>query len=161
MFVGAYWSVRDESKEQAATRIGRFLAAIAPADERLRTWFRKGESRSEANTPLEIGSALVAVPPVGFSLAAWNGGDVSFTVAIGSTNSRAGNSAVVSFGPKADVSCVRWEPILTAAIDAFDPDHAVVTSNALLDRVRAQRPWEAGLITYARGGVLTAHPENA
>ena len=60
MFVGAYWSVRRESREEVARRLTRLLSSFANAEPTLSEWFLKGRTKASARTALEIDVAVIA-----------------------------------------------------------------------------------------------------
>ena len=70
------------------------------------------------------------------------------------------NNVVVIFGSLATTPTQeQQEAILEAMIRLLDPDHAVATSHEVLDRAGVERPWEAGWLTYQRGGDLHYHSQ--
>ena len=173
MIVGAYWSQRKESRDQAATRIATFLVNVASRHQTLSTWFFKGKTKAAARSrELDLSVASVAraltvnrrdvdrqsMPEVGFRLGIWNGDEVSFSVTIGSYSPYVGNHVVLTFADEHD-----WldEPdrrdLLNAEISAFDPDHAVVTNRQILAKAGATDPWDAGWLTYARCSGVQEH----
>ena len=174
MFVGAYWPQRQESREQAAERIARCLNLLSSRDPALATWFMKSRKKPAAAVPLHPGPQAVAshlkvnrrdvgrdvMAELGFSLAAWNGSDVSLDVTIGAVSPFVLNSAVLSFrgaSPTSRRAPGDWRDLIDAAIDAFDPEHAVVTSTDLLTRKKAPKPWHVGWLTYDLGGEVMEH----
>lgn len=172
MFIGAYWSERRESKESAAERIAAFLEALASCGDAFATWYSKGASRASAlRSPMGLdATSLVSslkpnrrdadrqpIPDLGYSLGAWNGGDVSFSATIGSWSEHVGNAVVLNLGAEKEIGQDLYQRIMEAVVRAFDPDHAVVTSHEHISRVGATRPWEAGLFTYHRGGRIERH----
>ena len=163
MFMGAYWSERKESREQAAERLARFLEAVSREDPAMTTWYKKARSKAAANTPVGTDPASIAsnfrvnrrdvdnevIPDLGFSFSAWNGESIGLSAAIGAFSPYVLNSVVLSCAPgSATKSPSQWRRILEAAVAAFQPEHAVVTSHELLTRVGADHPWEAGWLTY-------------
>ncbi len=170
MFVGAYWSQRQESLEQAAERISRYLRRLVTRDE-FATWFLTARKKSAALVPVgldphEVASRLRVnrrdvggdvITELGFSLAIWNGANASLRVTIGAFSPYVSNSAVLAFDASAARNPSDCRPLLEAAIDAFDPEHAVVTSHELLKRTKAKEVWEVGWLTYGRGGQVVEH----
>jgi hypothetical protein len=167
MFLGAYWAQRKESRDQVAARIAIFLDRISRCDPLLVAWFLKGKSRLSAGVPLETTSAGIAlrlevnrrdvggdlIAELGFSLGAWNGSDISLAATLGAFSPYVQNAVVLSFDGTLPTKTTReWRYLLDGAVEAFAPDHAVVTSAELLASAKAVRPWEAGLLTYDRGG---------
>ncbi len=172
MFIGAYWSQRSEPQESAAGRLAVFLEALASFGDDFATWYGKGVSRSLAlRTPMKLDAASLVgnlranrrdgdrmpIPDLGYSFGAWNGGDVSLSATIGSWNEHVGNAVVLNLGADTGIGRDSYQRVMEAAVRAFDPDHAVVTSHGLMSRAGATRPWEAGLFTYSRGGRIERH----
>jgi hypothetical protein len=173
MFVGAYWTQREESKEVVAERIATFLTTLAENFERFATWFSKAKSRAAAlRSPLTIDSAAVMsklsvnrrddnrqpIPELGFRLALWNGDDASFSATMGSYSSFVGNSVVLDIDESAALSVDAYRIMLDEMVRIFTPDHAVVTNDEHLARTGATEPWEAGWLTYERGREIREHP---
>ncbi len=95
------------------------------------------------------------IPELGWRVALWNGQAVSFSACVGAYAPNQTNSVVISFAPgSTEPRQQEQEEVLQLMIDHFDPDHAVATSNALLDRQGVSLPWEAGWLRYMRGGHL-------
>lgn len=174
MFVGAYWSQRKESRQQAASRIALFLGTIASKNEALSTWFLKGRSKAQGRTKLSldadsIGRELVAnrrdiggepMLEVGFSMGIWNGESVSFDATIGAFSPYVQNSVVLSFDDDGDrLNETDWRGLLDSAIFAFEPEHGVVTSGQRLARAGARSAWDAGLLTYERSTGVREHSD--
>ena len=104
----------------------------------------------------DVGGDVIS--ELGFSLAVWNGAEASLDITIGAFSPYILNSAVLSFRDAAATrSPIDCRPLMDAAIDAFDPEQAVVTSNELLMRTNAKEPWDAGWLTYSRGGEVVEH----
>lgn len=172
MFIGAYWSGRRESKESAAERLGAFLAVLASCGDAFATWYSKGTSRAAASrSPLNLDPASLVsnfkpnrrdadrlpIPDLGYSFGAWNGGDFSLSATMGSWNEHVGNAVVPNLGADSEFDQASYQQIIEAAVRAFDPDHAVVTSHEHIRRAGATRPWEVGLFAYHRGGRIERH----
>jgi len=172
MFVAAYWSQRKESKESAADRIAAFLGALGSKEEGFATWYNQGRSREAAlRSPLALDAASIAtrlranqrdvdrqpIPVLGFQFAAWNGSNASFMANVGSWSAHVMNSAVFDVGDDQRLGDDWYQAVLGDMVRVFDPDHAVVTSDRLLAERGASHPWEAGLFTFHRGGVIEAH----
>jgi len=51
-----------------------------------------------------------------------------------------------------------YRAILEMLVRTFDPEHGVVTSSKYLDKVGVANPWEAGMFTYVRGGLVEQRP---
>lgn len=170
MFVGAYWSERSESREQAAERLVRFLRGAAAVDASLAAWFLKGRSKAAAATPVAVEPASLAsrleaarrdvgadvMSEVGFGLGLWNGKDVSLAATVGAVSPFVRNSVVLSSdGTLQALGEPALRRLLEVAVETLDPEHAAVTSAGLLQAAGAEDPWEAGLFTFTRGrGVL-------
>ncbi len=173
MFVGSYWSQRKETREQAAERIARFFEAISGrADGSLTNWFLRARKKTTARIPAGRSAVDIAahlrvnrqdtngdvIPELGFSLGVWNGAEAGFSATIGAYAPRVNNVAVLSLDEVPQgMGQAEWGELLRVAIAAFDPDNAVVTSNAHLSRTGAARPWEAGWLTYQRGDRVQVH----
>jgi hypothetical protein len=172
MFVGAYWGQRKESKESAAERIAAFLEDLAGCGDAFATWYSKATSRAVAlRSPMGRDAASLVrnlkpnrrdadrqpIPELGHSLSAWNGGNFSFSATIGSWNEQVGNAVVLNLGAERDLGQDSYQRIIEAAVRAFDPDHAVITSHEQINRAGATRPWEVGFFMYHRGGRIERH----
>ena len=172
LFVGAYWSAREETREEAAARIAEFLRLISPLDSFF-AWFLQAKTQAKANVPVEVTTEWIALhlraagadsgslmPQVGFSLNLWNGAHATLRVTIGAFSQHISNAVVLSFGAQAgEVGRGLLQGALDAVIRAFDPEHAVVTSNERMARAGVIKPWESGIFTYERGGAVRAHVE--
>lgn len=171
MFIGAYWSQRKESKESAAQRMAAFLEALAGCGEDFACWYSKGRTRATAlRSPIELDAASIAInlksnrrdtdrqpiPDLGYSLGAWNGRNISLSATIGGWSQHVGNAVVLNLGDERRGE-VSYRPIMEIIVRAFDPDHAVVTNHEYIGRAGATKPWEGGLFTYHRGGVIEQH----
>lgn len=172
MFVGAYWSQRKESRESASARVATFLAALSNHGAEFSKWYGKGKSRDAAlRSPLALDAASIArelrpnrrdtdrqpIPELGFGFAAWNGAKASFSAHVGIYSRHVRNAVVLSLGDGGSFSDESSRAVLEQMVRAFDPDHAVVTSNAHLAKAGVLNPWEAGKFTYHRGGDIEDH----
>jgi hypothetical protein len=171
MFLGSYWSQREEPREAVAVRVARFLQSISAQDTALSIWFMKANTESAARVPLGLVPTDIAlklknnrgdirdeiIPALGFSLGIWNGGHASFRVRAGVYSPRVGNAAVLSLSGPPPLDASVWKAVLVAAISSFDPDRAVVTSHERLKMAGATHPWDVGLFTYERGRDVTEH----
>ena len=172
MFIGAYWGPRRESRERVAERIAEFLQSLPNASGSLATWYTKGQSRASAKalivaTPDKIASRLKTnrredndeiMSELGFSIGAWNGGHASLHATIGAFTPYIGNSVVLSYDESSlDLSRSECRDVLESAVRAFDPDKAVATSSEYVTRMGCGQPWEAGMLTYTRGGKIEEH----
>lgn len=169
MFAGAYWAERRETREEAAERIARYLAALSSLNERFARWFLKGRARryplvAAGRTAAQIAVQLgvhrrevdgVVLPELGFTLELWNGDAATLSFTVGGFNPRVVNAVVLSLGAEADVPREVWRRALAVQVSAFDPDHAVVTTVQRIVEARVASPWEVALFRYERGlGVL-------
>lgn len=166
MIVGAYWSVRKESKESATARVIAFLTALSSHGEKLSIWYDKGWSRAEAlrsRIPLDAPSIAQRLTArrrdieLGFSFYAWNGSNSNLSATIGCYNERVRNAVVLSVGDDDRLSDEQYRAILEEMVRVFDPDHAVVTSRAHLAKAEVRNPWDGGRFTYHRGGKIEEH----
>ena len=166
MFVGAYWGIRRESRDECTLRISKALTAIAKHDSALASWYRKGRTKSAALknkvdvTVDGIGGLLEtnnrdtngsAIAELGFSIGLWNGSGVlpvSFSVTCGAYSEFVKNSALLQLSAEAGTDAFlcseRMRELFTDFIAAFDPDTAVVTSHEYIDHAGGGAPWEAG-----------------
>ena len=173
MFVGAYWPQRKESREQVAARIARFLSEVGSTTEWLSKWYVKARSAASARTPLATDTTSVAnelkanrrdiggdvMSELGFNIGVWNGDSASLAATIGAYSSSIQNSVVLSIeDEQPPLRREDWRDLLRAAINAFNPEHAVVTSNERLKHTGATNPWEAGWLMYQRGGEIEQSP---
>ncbi len=175
MFIGTYWAQRQESRDEVASRVATLLSSIS-SQALFSQWFKLGRSKAAAlRAPVSTDSTTIAkllqahhrdfggglIQELGFSLMLWNGGRVSVSVRAGGYSKHVGNSAVLSFENdpnQLDESGRRR--VLDAMIEAFDPDHGIVTSHEYLNHMGVSNPWEAGWLTYERGGEVKEHPSS-
>jgi Immunity protein 52 len=165
VFIGAYWSARQESREEAAARVVEFLRAIASVDELVAKWFLKKRNKKAADIEVQLTAADVArrmttnrydpVPELGFNLGVWNGSHVEgssigLSMTIGGY-SRVAKNAMVMTAHHAITAGDKLRRIMNAAVDSFDPENAAITSHRLIDRKGVKLPWEAGWLLYERG----------
>jgi len=133
----------------------------------LATWYPKGGPPNTGSVRLDqrgVSAELTqnkrdsdgqAIRELGWRMSAWNGNEVSFSALVGSYTPQLVNSVVLHFGLRSDGPPIAiQEAILQVMIRQFDPDDAVATSNELLDRHGAERPWEAAWLRYERGGSI-------
>jgi len=165
-YIGAYWGIRKETREQCAQRATQFLTCLRPCDSSFSRWFRKGRTREEALkhevTP-EVDSLrdlLLAhsspnaeqkvIEDLGFYMDLWTGGSdeasTSLSLTCGSCAPRPGvNSCVINM-PYASLPAenLLTVPALTSVVHclvaAWQPDWAVVNSNAYLERTLTWPP---------------------
>lgn len=158
--VGAYWGQRRESRQACAERMSAFLHGLARQDAALSTWFKKATSRKAPlvvmpSDPDKLGLLLKTnrrdisgdtIADLGFNFAAWTGRQVSMTASLAATcgafSPVVRNSVVVSFDPAASPPLDLLEGVLKEAVDAFDPEDAVVTSTECLSAHATIPAWE-------------------
>ena len=172
MLVGAYWSVREESREAAAARIADFLAALSAYHEDFAAWYGKGKSKSAtAQSRLALDAPSIAkklkvnytdvgrqpIPDLGFSLWVWNDKGAWLSIDIGCWCERVTNSVVLDVSKDDGRSPDWYRPILEEMIRVFDPDHAIISSDEIRERLGEKRIWELGWFTYERGAGIQHH----
>lgn len=174
MIVGAYWNERAESRESVATRLSRFLADASRINRNLfGSWFAKGNTRrgalrqQVATDPESLSGQLRCnrrdfdgdqIPELGYAIGLWNGGQVSLSATIGSHHPHVGNAVVLSLHDAgAELDGVSWRALLEAMVRDFEPNHAVVTSHAHLQRTGVTAPWQAGWFTYDCSSGIREH----
>jgi len=144
IYLAAYWKARPESRDECAEKISDFLRAAASTDDSLKEWFLKGAQRSEARKSAKL--FKVGIGPLlrtnnrettgepmldlGFNLSLWNGRNGSFSITIGSTNRWIENCALLKFHGECVMPKSKWILLMNAAVHSFQPDSAVVTSDA-------------------------------
>ena len=182
MLLGCYWSARPVSLEIASHQIVSFLTEAALTDPGFSRWYLKGSSRPDPRKEVALDVTSVSaklrtqvsdfgkepMPELGYGFDVWNGVQGSFGVSIGMSSVRLRNAVTLS-APDRGPGSVReqsWLEVMRAAISVFDPDSAVVVSNAA--RVRPPpRPFERippgppltelAWLVYARGGDIQQH----
>ena len=184
-FLGAYWGSRKETRRECAVRIANFLQGIAHLPH-FALWYLKARSQSTARLHLEAApdpiEALLrtnsrdidgnAIQELGFSLSAWNGSSdttaASLAVTCGAFSTSVKNSAVLylpSQPPPTDATGLETlKGLLVKAIEAWEPDVAVVTSHEFISREGGGMPWEiGGWLVYRRveGIVESTMPESS
>lgn len=163
MFIGAYWSQRQESQASAGARVGLFLRAAANSGPEFSEWFRRGASRAAAlRFPIHLDDQSISnllkpnrrdvdgqpIPGLGFTVGVWNGSNASFAATLGCSNDRVLNSAVLDLGQVETPAEPTLQALLQLMVLAFEPDHAVVTSHQRLAEAGASKPWEVGVFAY-------------
>ncbi len=178
-FVGAYWSSRKETREECAKRIAMFLESIADRPS-FRRWFLKKRSRKATSLPLEISVPAIgeelrtnnrdidgaAILELGFNLNVWNGNEnapASFAVTCGAFSRQVKNSAVLYLPKQESIDATFYQEItllLKKAIQAWEPENAVVTSAEYLSKSGGGMPWVVGgWLSYQREtGIVQARP---
>lgn len=166
LFLGAYWKARKETRTECATRLSSYLRAIGSVEPTLQGWFQKASRRQAANKAadlsvegiqglLKTNNRDVGGDPIvelGFNLSLWSGGNVSFSATVGAFSPFIENSVVLSFRGDGPVDREMWRRLIEKAVDAFDPDTAVVTNHDYVAAHGDGAPDEArGWFTYTRG----------
>lgn len=154
LYIGAYWGPRRESDVQCAHRMTTCLQRLRNCDEVFSQWFQKATSRSNALTlPIDIGPQDAAlslfksgrnrrdndqtpIEDLGFRVSLWNGhkstrsSAMSVACGIYADNQHLRNSVVLDLPDElANASGKdRCLAILTAVVDAWEPDWAGVIS---------------------------------
>jgi len=173
-YVGAYWPARRESIEACAARAMTCLEGIAGVDDLLASWCLKAPRRAAARRALgvdldSVTAALAAgrnrrdddgsvLDELGYSLAVWNGDDddpVALSMRCGISGTYGPSNAVLLNLPaRSDRAAALHElasatSMLRTLVEAWEPDWATVTTNALRE---AQRPQPGqpvlGWLTY-------------
>jgi hypothetical protein len=169
-FVGAYWGQREESRQACADRMSVFLHALAKQDAALSNWFKKTASRKAPLVALPhdtdgLGTHLrtnqrdiggEAIAELGFNFSAWTGREVamppSLAATCGAYSPVVRNSVVVSFDPAAQPTPDLLQGILRAAVTAFDPEDAVVSSTERLSAHASLPAWKAPAVVRFKLG---------
>jgi hypothetical protein len=173
MIAGAYWSARQESRDDAARRIEMFLRRLAEVSSEFASWRLKGATRRSATTHLAIDSSVIAsalrtertdvgglpMPELGYSLGVWNGRSVSFSTHVGVFSRNVGNSAVLTSSDSSLFDDDTWRAVHAALVATFDPDRALVACQARTTAV-GLRPWDGAWLRYERDGQTTEIREN-
>ncbi len=176
MFAGAYWSHRPETRREAAVRLATFLDSIAGIGEPLAVWYPK--QRRKPKGPLQPAKVDVealqaglrsnrrdvggtVIEELGYSIAFWNGGDLSLSAGIGGWAPEVGNAVVLSDGSgPAVLDDAAWERVLEEMIRAFEPESATVVSSAALKASPGGDVIDLGWLSWRRSdGAITRHPE--
>jgi hypothetical protein len=153
-------------------RVSKYLRAIGSKDPSLEAWLLKAQSRKEEGTRADITPGGIAsvlrtnnrdtdgevIRELGFSVSLWNGKDASFSATVGSYSPHIKNSVVLSFHQDGPSERLIWRYLFEKAIEAFDPESAVVTSHDYIVRHGGGSPSDAGgWLTYKRNyGVAEA-----
>ena len=176
LFLGAYWKERGESVPDSAARISSFLQGAGAADAALANWLLEGLGISGAFRRADISARgiesllqtthqeFVSFHPaleVGFSLGLWNGLHASFHATIGATSRRISNATLNFLPEEAPSDPPTWRKLMAAAVQAFEPDTAIVARRSHVSRDRDGFPYAAGgWFTYRRGEPIVEHPFN-
>lgn len=170
IFLGAYWGIRPESREEVAKKISQFMRSTTATNSAFSKWFKLGKSRKKANTEIDLSEESVfkllrtnnrdtdktPIVELGFGFSAWNGDDSNISIHAGAYSSFVSNSLVLTV--EESLSEAEWRGLCEAVISSFDPDDLVVTSHDYMKRHGDGTPIETGgVFTYKRGGVLIKH----
>ena len=169
MFIGFYWSKRQESRETCGQMLCDVLRMMADSNDVFGTWFAKGRSKKASFEPIDVSSEALAgslksnrndvdaseIAELGFTASLWNGND-EFSVSIGATlggySEYVKNSLVIQLPPRSKVegqlSDEALRSLFTKLAGRIRPDDAAITSNSYLDKHGAM-PWEAGWLLYS------------
>ncbi len=154
-FVGAFWSAREEDRQECAARVATYLRGLAPLPSELSTFYKGQWTRK---TPLKqlpvlpndlmpfLGQYYTSfaprqlMPQLGYRLIAWNGLPDELRVAkihihCGAYGAHVSNSATLEFKSVEDADLTKLRHLMQAAISAFDPDRAVATWQATGDNL--------------------------
>jgi hypothetical protein len=149
-FVGAFWSAREESREECAARVATYLRGLASLPSELSTfykgqWTRKVPLKQIPGSADEILPFLgqtytnfgpkQLMPELGYRLVAWNGIPDGSRVAklhvlCGSYSPNVGNSAILEFNSVAGANLDLLRHLVQVVVSAFDPDRALATWKA-------------------------------
>jgi hypothetical protein len=190
-YLGAYWGSRKESSLECAERTLALLQGLSFCDEAFQRWFQRGRSRHDALArPIELDRQVLqqlfergvnrrdersVIEDLGFRIGLWNGGADDEAVGLSalcgcfaSTGMpRIPNSCTLDLPSKGRVAerVLRADVLLDvirSVVRAFEPDYAVVTSDAFRDLVGIPEPGRPllGWITFlpVSGNHLPALP---
>jgi hypothetical protein len=168
MFIGFYWSKRQQSREACGQILCEVLREMAATSDVFASWYVKGKSKKSSFEPIDLSSDALAaslksnrndvdaseIAELGFAASLWNGND-EFSVSIGATlggySEYVKNSLVVQLPSRSKVegqlSSEALRILFTRLTDRIRPDDAAITSNSYLDEHGAM-PWEAGWLVY-------------
>lgn len=182
MDMDIYWAARPTSRESAAALVVRCVKAMADLEPTFEQWYFLGASRPQLKNVLVPDILFVSkklksqvtdvdrapMPELGFSLGIWNGGYATLRFAVGVYSPWVRNMVLLSVPDQGDgsIDLGRWPVLMRSFIEIFDPDTALVVSNAA--RVRPpMRPLEkpppappladVSWLVYARGGDIQEH----
>jgi hypothetical protein len=157
LFIGGYWSQRQENRSECAARLVRFLESIGKEHVLLSQWYKLGRSRKQAKASridvslpaLEVLLCTnnrdvdkVPIPELGFSFSAWNGNfDESASVGItcGGYSQYIGNAVVLEL-PRTilEESAQLSETLQRILVDAWNPEKTIVEQ---LDGTKLETVW--------------------
>jgi len=180
-YIGAYWSARAESLDNAANKSLEILLRITVIDEQFKTFYEKAISRKKAlektvSLDYEVIKSLylkgtkkneidsLGYAKMGFMLRLWTGqsdGESSgISFSIGTNSTRFKNSCVITFpyeGSRKDdlLQLNKAKLIIGLLCEICDPDYAVLNSDKLSSELCTMN--EIGWITYKKQ--LTKKPK--
>jgi len=170
-FVSIRWGARKETSIACAHRLSRFIDDIKAIDFRLSQWYLTARRKKAATIPLPQRGALEEylrshcvqrkeVPPrnvsedLGFSISLWTGRvagtSASLVVRCGVSNSRVRNACTLTPASSFGVTRQELVDIVKCAVDAWQPDSVVVSSDEFLTSYMAQytKAPQLGWLTY-------------
>lgn len=170
-YVGAYWGVRKETSEACAERLKSFLNALSEESKELSTWYylrnsRVGQPRLWPRDAEAIAKSFRrnktdfgrdVIPELGYSFSIRNRQrgefDSMLSGSIGMYSAAVTNVVLLDFHEMSQADIKLLSRLLTAIVESFQPDHAIVRSQAIqLGGPESQPIWEQpSLIKYVRG----------
>lgn len=188
-YLGAYWGPRPESAQVCAQRLVTCLKGLGATSDVLRSWFLKGNTQREAlQRPVTIETGSLAdvllaglnrrdvnnsvITELGYSAGLWNGNtktSAGFRVRCGASTTVArmmSNTFVLDLPPFGQADApdpVPLKSFIHAVIDAWEPDWAVLVSDALRDAQQTHpRQPVIGWMTYLSSwrGAIPALPDD-
>ena len=168
MFIGYYWSKRQENREECGQLLSDVLREMSASHDVFRTWYVKGRTKKSSFERIDMTTGpltscfesnrndydLTEIKELGFTAALWNGNN-EFSVSIGATlggySEYVRNSLVIQLPPRDKVERQLSENVLRdlfkKLVERIRPNDGAITSNSYLDRMVAM-PWEAGWLVY-------------
>lgn len=142
-------------------------------DPTLERWFLKAKRKKDAAVAADISAEAIEallktnnrdttgepIAELGFSLGIWNGESASLSATVGAFSPYVGNSVVLSYNGDSPSNSVVWRTLIEHAVEAFDPDAAVVTNHDYVACHGDGAPDEAGgWFLYRRGKPIVECP---
>jgi hypothetical protein len=182
MYVGAFWGDRKETASECAERLSSCLLALSEIDPLLGSWRHRGRSKSSAQRPVDLCSQELTelmkkgqnrrdtdgsvMERLGFTFGIWNGQEpgIGLRGSVGASHGIPGlmNRVIVDL-PTIDSEVERLYHsevalrILSAVVEAWEPDWATWTSHSLRDAQKGElRVPVIGWMTYLSGSRLNA-----
>ncbi|MFJ2994841.1 Imm52 family immunity protein [Pandoraea sp. NPDC087047] len=166
-FAAAYWGHRPESVDSCAKRLSQFLVDISLISESFKEWRKQGRSRVDAKRKKTINAMDVVelismldsgrirrdvskevIDSLGYSASLWNGAGeenvASLMIGCGMYSNVVGlsNAVVLSLPSNFDVnSGVLQKGLMSAFVNSWDPDWAVIASHSARDEVDDHVPF--------------------